>query len=100
MTPLLPWYDAVMHEQPKRNRRPLVSRGGQITLYVIVVVIALLAGVYAGGVYYAMTDDISRILNANGFPPNSREHGNITAIVLMGVPAIARSRWARCGLLR
>lgn len=72
-----------------RKRRPLVSRRGQLTLYVIVVVLAVLAGLYAGGVYDAMSTDIERILNANGLPPDSREHRNITAIVLMGVPAIA-----------
>ena len=72
-----------------RKRQPLVSRGGQFTLYVIVVVLATLAGLYAGGVYYAMNTDIERLLSANGFPPDTQEHRNITAIVLMGVPAIA-----------
>ena len=72
-----------------QKRRPLVSRRGQLALYVLVVVLAILASLYAGGVYHAMSTDLERILNANGLPSESREHGEITAIVLMGVPAIA-----------
>jgi hypothetical protein len=79
--------------------RPLVSRGGQLTLYIFVVVLALLAGTYAGVVYCFMVQDVASILAKNG---RSGSHQQLARIALWGsaamvVPVAVIALFALCG---
>lgn len=66
------------------KRHPLVSRGGQLALYVIVLVVALLLGGYVGAVYSFMPDDVSRMLDRNGIIKGSNVHWEVMGIVEVG----------------